>query len=222
VGTTATGGQRQIINVAAGTATTDAVNLGQLTAATVAVQATASTALATADTALSESTAQVNILAHSAGANATTQDAGDAATLVAANAHSAAGDATTLAAANSFTSTSSAATFTSANAFATQAVGVLQDDFDTFQSDVNNEFATEDRRISRIGAMGIASSDMAMDTAGLGGTDRIGVGAGFQNGQSAFAVGYQHAFNNNRANVSLSGSFSNGDSGVGVGAGFSW
>ena len=46
--------------------------------------------------------------------------------------------------------------------------------------------------------------------------------AGFQGGQSAFAVGYQHAFNNNRASVSVTGSFSNGETSAGVGAGLSW
>jgi autotransporter adhesin len=70
--------------------------------------------------------------------------------------------------------------------------------------------------------MGTAASNMAMDTAGLSGHDRIGVGGGFQSGQSAIAVGYQHAFKDNRANVSISGSFTNGESSVGVGAGFSW
>jgi autotransporter adhesin len=98
----------------------------------------------------------------------------------------------------------------------------LQDDFNTFQASVNNEFQNQDRRISKIGAMGTATANMAMDAAGLSGSDRIGVGGGFESGQSAFSVGYQHAFNNNRANVSISGSFSNGESSVGVGAGFSW
>ena len=80
----------------------------------------------------------------------------------------------------------------------------------------------QDRRISKIGAMGTAMSSMAMDAAGLAGENRVAVGGGFQSGQSAFAVGYQHTFNSNHANVSLSDSFASGESGVGVGVGLSW
>ena len=143
-----------------------------------------------------ESSAQVNMLAHSANPNATTQDAGDAATLIAANAHSDAGDATTLAAANAFTSTSSAATLSSANSFTTNAVNALA-------TSVDDEFAIQDRRISRVGAMGAAFSGMAMNTAGLSGENRVGVGFGNLSGQQAFSVGFQHGFNNNRASISM-------------------
>jgi hypothetical protein len=118
------------------------------------------------------------------------------------------------------TDTSAAATLTSANAFTTNAVGALTDDFNTFQANVDNEFQIQDRRISKIGAMGTAMSSMAMNTAGLPDENRIGVGEGLQNGQSAFAVGFQHAFHH--ANVSLGCSFSSGESSVGIGAGLSW
>jgi hypothetical protein len=63
---------------------------------------------------------------------------------------------------------------------------------------------------------------MAMNTAGQTGANRLAVGGGFQSGQSAFAVGYQHAFNNSHTTVSISGTFSSGESSVGVGAGMSW
>ncbi len=136
--------------------------------------------------------------------------------LVAANAHSDAGDATTLAAANAFTTTSSTATLSSANAFTTNAVGALA-------QSVDDEFATQDRRISRIGAMGAAFGGLAMNTAGLSGENRVGVGFGNLSGQQAIAaVGFQHAFNNNRASVSIGGSFSNSESSINAGAGFSW
>jgi len=80
----------------------------------------------------------------------------------------------------------------------------------------------QDRRISKIGAMGTALSNMSMNTGGLAGQNRIGFGAGVQGGQAAFAVGFQHAFNGNRASVSISGSFTNGESSAGVGGGLSW
>ena len=108
-----------------------------------------------------------------------------------------------------------AATLSSANAFTTNQLGTLQ-------TQVNSEFSIQDRRISKIGAMGTAMSSMAMNTAGLAGENRIGVGGGFQGGQSAFAVGYQRALNSNRASVSIGGAFTNGESSVGVGAGLSW
>jgi autotransporter adhesin len=63
---------------------------------------------------------------------------------------------------------------------------------------------------------------MAMNTAGADGDNRIAVGGGFQSGQSAFAVGVQHAFHGTHTTVSLSGAFSQGESSVGVGAGMSW
>jgi hypothetical protein len=176
--------------------------------------------LTTANNALAESNAQVGALAGSGGTQA--MDAGDAQTLVAANAHADAGDATTLASANTHADAGDASTLSAANAFTTDAVGALSDSFDTFRSDVNHEFDVQDRRISKIGAMGTAMSTMAMDAAGLAGENRVAVGGGFQSGQSAVALGFQHTFNNNHANVSLSGSFASGESSVGVGAGLSW
>ncbi|HTD29673.1 MAG TPA: YadA-like family protein, partial [Xanthomonadaceae bacterium] len=111
-----------------------------------------------------------------------------------------AGDATTLAATNAFT---------------TNQVGALQTRVDT-------EFTVQDRRISRIGAMGAAFSGMAMNTAGLAGENRVGVGFGSLSGQQAISVGYQRAFNNNHASVSVGGAFSSSDSSINAGAGFSW
>jgi autotransporter adhesin len=108
-----------------------------------------------------------------------------------------------------------AATLAAANAFTTNAVGDLS-------ARVNTEFAVQDKRISKIGAMGAAFSGMAMNTSGLAGDNRIGVGVGSLSGQNAFAVGFQRAFNNNHASVSIGGAFTNSESSISAGAGFSW
>jgi autotransporter adhesin len=63
---------------------------------------------------------------------------------------------------------------------------------------------------------------MAINTAGLSGNNRVGVGAGTYNGQSAAAIGFQHMFSDHRASVSIGAAFGDGDTSGGVGAGFSW
>ena len=70
--------------------------------------------------------------------------------------------------------------------------------------------------------MSTAMSTMAMGSGGMIGENRIAYGTGFQNGQSALALGYQHLFSNDHANITIGGSLSNGQSSVGVGGGFSW
>jgi len=85
---------------------------------------------------------------------------------------------------------------------------------------VDREFETQDRRISKIGAMGTAMSTMAMNTSGDEDSNHVAVGTGFQSGQSALALGFKHSFHH--ASVSLGGSVSSGESSVGVGAGLSW
>jgi len=94
--------------------------------------------------------------------------------------------------------------------------------FQGLQSHVDDEFSMQDKRISKIGAMGTALSSVAMNTAAADGNNRVAVGGGFQSGQSAFAVGVQHVFRGTHATVSLSGAFSHGENSVGVGAGMSW
>ena len=103
----------------------------------------------------------------------------------------------------------------SANSFTTNAVNTLA-------QGVDDEFSTMDRCVSKIGAMGTAMSTMAMGAGGMAGDNRVAYGTGFQNVQSAVALGYEHLFNNAHANITIGGSLSNGQSSVGVGGGFSW
>ncbi|MDP5009454.1 MAG: YadA-like family protein [Glaciimonas sp.] len=69
-----------------------------------------------------------------------------------------------------------------------------------------------------------ASAQMAMQTAGLSGTNRLGVGIGAQNGQTALALGYQRVLNaQGSRTVGFGGSASSrGTVMVNAGAGFSW
>jgi hypothetical protein len=225
------GNERRITNVAAAVNGTDAVNLTQATSLAstliVGVQNTANTALstannalATANNALADSNAQVTALAGSNGSGA--MSSGDASALLAANAHADAGDAGTLASANAHADAGNATTLASANSYTDVHVNALQDDLTAFQSTVNDEFRVQDKKIDQIGAMGAAMSHMAMNAGGLDGSNRVGFGGGFQGGQSAFAIGFQHAFPGKHFSVSIGGAVSNGQSNVGVGGGFSW
>ena len=61
----------------------------------------------------------------------------------------------------------------------------------------------------------------AINTAGLPGTNRIGVGVGVQGGRSAVAISYQRLLLPN-VSVSLTGAVSGSDTSVSAGTGFSW
>jgi autotransporter adhesin len=63
--------------------------------------------------------------------------------------------------------------------------------------------------------------NMATSAAGIRTQNRLGVGVGFQNGESALSIGYQRAISD-RATVTFGGAVSGGDSSVGLGAGFGW
>ncbi|NZA26907.1 YadA-like family protein, partial [Luteimonas sp. SJ-92] len=112
-------------------------------------------------------------------------------------------------------------TLSSANAYTDAQVAAWHDNFDAFQGDVERRFHDQDRRIDRQGAMGAAMLNMATSAAGIRTQNRVGVGVGFQGGESALSVGYQRAISD-RATVTLGGAFSGDEKSVGVGAGFGW
>jgi hypothetical protein len=180
----------------------------QDTADTAIVKADA--AQATADTALTTATAAVDTANDYTdsreAAIRTDMESGDAATLTSAQAFADAGDAAILSSANAYTDSRFAA---------------WDDSFERFQRDVEGRFAHVDQRIDRMGAMSSAMSAAAMNTAGLPGQNRVGVGVGSQNGRTAMAVGYQRLVAPN-ASISLGGAFSGNEKGVSAGAGFSW
>ncbi len=147
---------------------------------------------------------------------------GNATTLASANAHSDAGDVATLTSANAHADAGDAATLTAAKSYTDNRInGLVGAGIDQFRGEVNRRFVQQDRRIDRMGAMSGAMSAAALNTAGLPGQNRVGVGFGNQNGRAAMAVSYQRLVRPN-ASVSLSGGFSGSERSIAVGAGFSW
>ncbi|HEV2606473.1 MAG TPA: YadA C-terminal domain-containing protein [Xanthomonadaceae bacterium] len=197
------------------------MNLAQMNAATVAVvvkanaaMSTANTALTTADNALAASNAQVTALAGSAGANAI--DAGDAQTLVAANA----GDATTLAAANAHTDTTAFSTLASANTYTDTRVNALSDDFNSFKSDVNTQFAQQDSKINTVGALSAALSMIGPDGR-IAGDNQFSMGVGNFHNQQAISMGFSRLITPH-ASVRLGAAFASGENEAGVGFNVGW
>ncbi|WP_187471074.1 YadA-like family protein [Luteimonas viscosa] len=132
-----------------------------------------------------------------------------------------AGDSATLASANAHTDTVAVQTLQSANEYTDSRFAAWDAQLDSIQRGIDDRFHEQDRRIDRQGAMAGAFAGMAMNTAGLAGRNRVGVGVGAQGGEQALAVGYQRALGT-RASVSFGGAFSGGEKSVMGGAGFSW
>ncbi|MET0892252.1 MAG: YadA-like family protein, partial [Pseudoxanthomonas sp.] len=134
------------------------------------------------------------------------------------------GDADTLASANAYTDNTATETLSAANTYADRRLAGfagLSDSFESFRDQTDRRFQQQDRRIDKLSAMSGAYAGMAMNTSGLAGHNRIGVGVGLQGGEQALAVGYQRAVGD-RASVSIAGAFSGDEKSVSAGAGFSW
>lgn len=132
-----------------------------------------------------------------------------------------AGDAAAVATAQGYADARSSATLSAANAYTDSRFAQWDDDFNALRSTVDQRMADFDRRLDRVGAMGGAMTAAAINTAGLPGNNRLGVGVGTQGGQAAMAVGYQRLVAPN-VSVSLSAGVSGSDSSFATGAGFSW
>lgn len=109
----------------------------------------------------------------------------------------------------------------SANGYTDARVNALSDSFEVFQGNVDQRLRKQDQRIDRQGAMSAAMMNMAVSAAGIHTPNRVGVGVGFQGGESALSLGYQRAFSD-RATITFGGAFSSDDQAVGIGAGFGW
>jgi len=109
----------------------------------------------------------------------------------------------------------------SANAYTDGRVQALDDSFEALRGDVDQRLRGMDRRIDRQGAMGTAMLTMATSAAGVRTDNRVGVGVGFQGGESALSLGYQRAISE-RATLTVGGAFSGDDRSIGLGGGFGW
>lgn len=108
-----------------------------------------------------------------------------------------------------------------AKSYTDQRVDALSQELDSFKGEVSDRFDRQDARISRVGAMSAAMSQMAFSTQGINTPNRVGVGVGMQGGKSAIAVGYSRSIAPN-VNLSFSGSASGSEMSTGVGLGIGW
>ena len=110
---------------------------------------------------------------------------------------------------------------TRANRYTDQRHAALADSFQSYQHTVDDRFRQQDQRIDQQGAMNAAMLNMATSAAGIRTQNRVGVGIGFQGGESALSLGYQRALSE-RATVTVGGAISGDNRSVGLGAGFGW
>ncbi|MGC1548916.1 MAG: ESPR-type extended signal peptide-containing protein [Rhodanobacter sp.] len=105
------------------------------------------------------------------------------------------------------------------NAYTDNRVNALSDSLDNFKNDTNQRFQRLDNRLDRIGAMGAANTQMAINAAGVTNQrGRVAVGVGVQNSKAAMAVGYANTLGE-RTRMSVGGAFSGSETSVGVGFG---
>lgn len=110
-----------------------------------------------------------------------------------------------------------------ANAYTDQRFDEVQDRFDGLTKHVDDRFNAVESRIDRMGSMSAAYAGMAMNTAGLPGRNRVGVGVGGQGSSKSLAAGYQRIMGERgNVSVSLGGAFSGSEKSVSGGAGMSW
>ena len=236
--TTINMGNNVVGGVANGVAATDAVNVGQLnTVATAAsnAQTSADNAQNTADAAMSaannaQSTADAAMTAANNAQDTAdhAQQSADAAQATADTALNVANNAVGVA--NTYTDTreaairtdmsaGDAATLASSKAYTDQRFAAWNDTFTQYQHQVDARFAQTDTRINRIGAMGTAMTQMAVNAAiGASPRGRLAVGVGTQGGQGAISIGYGRRVGST-GSFSIGASFASGESSVGAGFG---
>ena len=112
-----------------------------------------------------------------------------------------------------------AATLASSKAYTDQRFAAWNDTFTQYQHQVDARFAQTDTRINRIGAMGTAMTQMAVNAAiGASPRGRLAVGVGTQGGQGAISIGYGRRVGST-GSFSIGASFASGESSVGAGFG---
>ncbi len=200
-----TAGDRTLTGVAAAKADNDAVNLGQLKSAGVIGANGESRSVVTYD--------------NSSKTSITMGEAGNGPVVIHNVAQGTANtDAVNVAQLNDRLQHSSTETLSQANAYTDQRI----DDVWGGMNKVVDELGRQDQRISRMGAMNAAMMTMSSSLAGVRRDNRVGAGMGYNNGQAALSVGYQRAFKEGKATLTIGGSFTSEDQSVGVGGGFGW
>lgn len=242
--------QRQITHVADATTDTDAINLRQLLAATAAGSgggggdASLDEARAYIDAGDANALEIARAYADQASVAADAgilkdvrvhADAGDADVLAKAKGHADTGDAAnrdyvdeqTLAAiatAQSYADANDKATLSSAQAYADRRVSEIAGiDFDDYRNQVDQRFVQHNRKINRTGALGAAMAGMVSSAAAARASrTRLGIAIGTYHGESALALGVQHALTP-KIGLTLGAGLAGGDNNsisLGLGAGF--
>jgi trimeric autotransporter adhesin len=107
-----------------------------------------------------------------------------------------------------------------ANRYTDQRVDALAGALDSFKGEVNDRFARQDQKINRMGAMNAATSQMAINAAGVSpGKGRVAMGVGLSGGEKAMAVGYAKSISP-KVRMSIGGSFAGSQTAIGAGMGF--
>ncbi len=122
-----------------------------------------------------------------------------------------------LATAKSYTDTNAQQTLSAAKAYTDAALGNVQS-LSNLQNQMNDQFQQVNKRIDETGAMGAASTQMAINAAGATGNGRIAAGVGEQSGRSAISVGYAAPLGS-RMHVSVGATASGSQTSVGAGFG---
>lgn len=223
--------QRQITHVAAGTQATDAVNLSQLQDTLATARAYTDTAVATGGTASNAYTDNREAAIRSDMATADTQIRNE---MVAADTQIR-GDMTAadtqlrndMVAADTQIRTEvqagDAQTLQSARSYVdTRFAQMLGGDFASFDRRIDSleaRMGSQDVRISRLGAVSAAMTQMTANAMGTrSARGRLSIGAGWYGGQSAVSLGYGRKLGS-RMSMTLGGAFSASERSAGVGFG---
>ncbi|WP_169741319.1 YadA-like family protein [Andreprevotia chitinilytica] len=100
-------------------------------------------------------------------------------------------------------------------------VDQVQADLNSLRDDVYQRLSDQERKLDKLGAMNAAMSTMTASAAGLRTDNRVAIGTGYMNGQSAIAFGYQRRVTD-ATTVTIGGSTSGSEYNVGVGVGIGW
>ena len=98
----------------------------------------------------------------------------------------------------------------SANDYTDQQVGA-----------VKNSLHSLDTRMSHVGAMNAAMTQMAASASNIARDNRIALGTAIFDGQAGFSIGYQHNLADN-VNFTIGGAISGSEATAGAGLGFGW
>jgi hypothetical protein len=110
-------------------------------------------------------------------------------------------------------------TLSAARSYTDTRFDAMQTEWGAFQDDVWRRMGQTDKRIDKQGAMNAAMMQMGMNAGGSRSRrGRVAVGAGWQAGQRAMAIGYAKPIGD-RASVSLGAAFSGNERSAGLGFG---